>query len=387
LHLLRGVILRSFFVVDERKFMRRALTLAKRGLGHSSPNPAVGAVVVRGGLVIGEGYHRRAGSAHAEVEALQAAGHAARGATLYVTLEPCNHYGRTPPCTEAIINAGIREVVYAVADPNPHVSGQGHQRLAAASLTVRSGLCEAEARHLIRFFFHYAGSGRPYVIAKFGASLDGKIATRSGDSQWITGAAARETGHRLRHLVDAILVGAGTAVADDPHLTTRLPQPDVRHPLRILLDSGGRVPTTANLFKPELPGKTLVATTAAMPAAHHQALEGCQVSRLLLPATSGGEVDLAALLNELGRRQITSLLVEGGSQVLGAFFDAGLVNEVWAFIAPFVIGGVAAPGPVAGRGISSLSDAFHLQDVTLEPVGHDFLIKGLIPCSPELLKK
>jgi diaminohydroxyphosphoribosylaminopyrimidine deaminase / 5-amino-6-(5-phosphoribosylamino)uracil reductase len=363
-------------VADDEQIMRRALSLAGRGLGYTSPNPAVGAVVVRDGRIVGEGYHRRAGSAHAETEALQAAGQAARGATLYVTLEPCNHYGRTPPCTEAIISAGVAEVVYAVTDPNPHVAGRGHQRLLAAGLTVRSGLCEAEARRLNRFFFHTISGGRPYVIAKFAASLDGKIATRTGDSQWITSAPAREAGHRLRHLVDAILVGAGTAVADNPRLTTRLPQPDVRHPLRILLDSGGRVPLTAELFNPELPGKTLVATTAAMPAGHCRALESRQVSGLVLPATADGQVDLPALLHELGRRNLTSLLVEGGSEVLGSFFDAGLVNEVWAFMAPLIIGSADAPAPVGGRGLSRLADAVRLKEVTVETVGDDFLIKG-----------
>jgi diaminohydroxyphosphoribosylaminopyrimidine deaminase / 5-amino-6-(5-phosphoribosylamino)uracil reductase len=374
-------------VVDEQQIMRQALALAAQASGHTSPNPAVGAVVVRDGRIVGQGYHRRAGAAHAEVEALQAAGKAARGATLYVTLEPCNHYGRTPPCTEAIISAGVAEVVYAVADPNPHVAGRGHERLVAAGLVVRGGLCQAEARHLNRFFFHYISHGRPYVVAKFAASLDGKIATPCGDSQWITGPMAREAGHELRHLVDAIIVGAGTALADDPRLTTRLPRPDVRHPLRLLLDSRGRVPLSANVFSSELPGETLVATTAAMPAGHRLALAEAGVSTLILPATASGQVELAGLLDELGQRSVTALLVEGGGQVLGAFCDAGLVNEVWAFVAPMIIGGMAAPGPVAGHGAGRLADALRLQDVALERVGDDFLIKGYLPCLPVSSKR
>ncbi len=359
-------------------FMQRALQLAQLGEGFTSPNPAVGAVVVRNGQIVGEGYHRQAGAPHAEVEALRAAGPLAQGATLYVTLEPCNHYGRTPPCTEAILQAGIAEVFYAVRDPNPHVAGQGHERLAAAGITVHQGLCAAEARYLNRFFFHHVRTGRPYVIAKFAASLDGKIATHAGHSQWITGPAARQKGHTLRQEVDAILIGAGTAIADNPQLTTRLPQKHVRHPLRIVLDSRGRVPLGSWLFQADLPGQTLVATTAAMPRFHRLALHQQGVETLVLPATPQGQVDLFALLTALGRRPLTSLLVEGGGQVLGAFFDARCVNEVWAFLAPRIIGGQAAPGPIGGVGYATLTESGYLQDVTTEFLDCDLLIRGII---------
>ena len=362
----------------DEQFMERALCLAQRGQGHASPNPIVGAVVVRDGRIVGEGYHTRYGSAHAEAEALTAAGAAAQGATIYVSLEPCNHYGQTPPCTEAIIQAGIAEVVYAVADPNPHVVGGGHKRLIEAGVSVRAGVCEAAARRQNRFFFHYASQGRPYVIAKFAAALDGKIATRSGHSQWITGPAARERGHELRHLADAILVGAGAVLADDPQLTTRLPRPDVRHPLRIVLDSRGRIPLTARIFQPDLPGQTVVATTAAMPAARQAALAEQGATPVCLPAAPDGRVALAPLLDWLGGRRLTTLMVEGGGQTLGAFFDAGLVNEVWAFIAPLIIGGQAAPGPVGGCGVERLPAAARLQDVVTEQVGPDILIRGRI---------
>jgi diaminohydroxyphosphoribosylaminopyrimidine deaminase/5-amino-6-(5-phosphoribosylamino)uracil reductase len=359
-------------------YMQRALALARQAEGYTSPNPAVGAVVVKDGQIVGEGYHRRAGAPHAEVEALEAAGEKARGATMYVTLEPCNHYGRTPPCTEAIIRAGIAELYYAAGDPNPRVAGNGAHRLAQANIRLHQGLCAAEARYLNRFFFHYICTGQPYVVAKFAASLDGKIATRAGQSQWITGREARQKGHHLRHVVDAILVGAGTVIADDPQLTTRLPQSQARHPLRLVLDSRGRVPLEARLFQADLPGRTLVVATPVMPSSRQVALQRQGVETLLLPASPTGQVDISALLAELGRRQVTSLLVEGGGQVLGAFFEARLVNEVWAFLAPLIIGGQEAPGPVGGSGFARLTEACHLQEVMLETIGQDILIRGLI---------
>jgi diaminohydroxyphosphoribosylaminopyrimidine deaminase / 5-amino-6-(5-phosphoribosylamino)uracil reductase len=363
---------------NHEAFMKHALDLARQAEGHTSPNPVVGAVVVRDGQIVGEGYHRRAGAAHAEVEALQKAGTAAQGATLYVTLEPCNHYGRTPPCTQAIISAGITRVFYAVADPNPCVAGGGHQRLAEAGLSVISGLCAEAARHLNRFFFHYITTSRPYVIAKFAASLDGKISTHTGHSQWITGPAAREKGHTLRHICDAILVGAGTAIADDPQLTTRLPLAEVRHPLRLILDSRGRVPLNARLFQADLPGQTVVVTTVAMPSVHQNALNQQGVETFILPATPTGQVDLTALLEKLGQHQVISLLVEGGGQTLGAFFEARLVNEVWAFLAPLIIGGQTAPGPVAGYGPATLTEALHLRQTSIDTIDCDFLIRGVV---------
>ncbi|MFO7540198.1 MAG: bifunctional diaminohydroxyphosphoribosylaminopyrimidine deaminase/5-amino-6-(5-phosphoribosylamino)uracil reductase RibD, partial [Chloroflexota bacterium] len=304
-------------------------------------------------------------------------GEAARGATLYVSLEPCNHYGRTPPCTKAIIEAGISQIYYAVADPTPPARG-GHQALAAAGITVQQGPCTAAARHLNRFFFHFANSDRPYVVAKFAASLDGKIATHTGHSQWITGPEARQRGHHLRQAVDGILVGAGTAVADDPQLTTRLPQAAVSHPLRILLDSRGRVPLPARLFDPDLPGQTVVATTKAMSASHRHLLEAQGVWVWELETTENGRVCLPQLLERLGRQQMLSLLIEGGSEVLGAFFAGGLVDEVQAFLAPILIGGQTARGPLGGCGAATLHDAWRLADVRLERLGEDVLYQGRV---------
>ena len=357
-------------------YMQRALALAARARGRTSPNPMVGAVIVRDGLVVGEGYHQRAGTPHAEVHALRAAGEQARGATLYVNLEPCNHHGRTPPCTEALIAAGIAEVHMAMLDPNPRVNGQGRARLEAAGIRTFVGALEDEARELNESFITYITAGRPFVVAKFAASLDGKIATCTGESRWISGEVARRRTHELRDTVDAILVGANTVIADDPRLTTRLPDCEVRHPLRIILDSRGRVPPTARVFDPALPGQTLLATTPALPAAHRTDLEARGVEVMALPADAQNGVDLSALLTALGQREVTSLLVEGGGTVLGSFFQARLVDKVLAFLAPLIIGGRKAPGAVAGEGVGCLADAPRLERVQVEWVDQDLLVTG-----------
>jgi diaminohydroxyphosphoribosylaminopyrimidine deaminase / 5-amino-6-(5-phosphoribosylamino)uracil reductase len=360
-------------------YMRRAFALARQAEGRTSPNPMVGAVIVKDGRIVGEGYHRRAGERHAEAEALGDAGDSARGAAIYVTLEPCAHYGRTPPCADAIIAAGVVQVYYAVGDPNPRVNGKAHARLEAAGVVVHRGPCEDEARELNRPFFKHVMTGRPFVTAKFAMSLDGTIATRAGESRWISNEAARRRSHELRNITDAILVGAGTTFADDPQLTTRLSPlslqregapgeglADVRHPLRIVADSRGRVPLLARVFDPALPGRTVLATTAAAPAAHCAELAARGVEVWTLPAAGDGRVSLPALLGEIGRRGMLTLLVEGGSELLGAFFDEKLVDRVWAFIAPIVIGGRNAPGPVGGLGIEALARAIRMRSLQVE---------------------
>lgn len=358
------------------RYMKRALELAARGRGRTSPNPMVGAVLVKDGRIVGEGFHPRAGAPHAEIYALQQAGEAARGATLYVTLEPCCHYGRTPPCTQALIAAGVAEVHMAMLDPNPRVAGKGKAELEAAGIRTVVGECEEEARQMNEAFVHWVTVGRPFVLVKFAMSLDGKIATRTGDARWISGPEARRRVHQLRNEVDAILVGAGTVIADNPRLTTRLEEEDVRHPLRVILDSRGRVPLTAQVFDPHLPGRTLVATTPAASSAYREELQARGVEVLVLPADEQGRVSLEALLDELGRREITSLLVEGGSTVLGSFFDRRLVNKVIAFIAPLIVGGHDAPSPVGGQGVTRLADALRLERVVWEPVGNDLMLVG-----------
>jgi diaminohydroxyphosphoribosylaminopyrimidine deaminase / 5-amino-6-(5-phosphoribosylamino)uracil reductase len=355
--------------------MRSAFALARRAEGRTSPNPMVGAVIVKDGRVVGEGYHRRAGEPHAEVEALRDAGDSARGATMYVTLEPCAHYGRTPPCVDAIIAAGVAEVQYAVGDPNPRVNGKAHAQLEAAGVIASRGLCEDEALELNQPFFKHVTTGRPLVTAKFAMSLDGRIATRAGDSRWISNEASRQRSHELRNVTDAILIGAGTVLADNPRLTTRLSPlyaregpDDVRHPLRIVADSRCRAPLLAGIFDPALPGRTVLATTAAAPGAHCAELTARGVEIWTLPADGNGRVSLPALLDEIGRRGMLTLLVEGGSELLGAFFAEKLVDRVWAFIAPLVIGGRNAPGPVGGSGIEALAQAIRLRQLQVEMI-------------------
>ena len=360
--------------------MKRALELARRAVGASSPNPPVGAVVVMGGEVVGEGWTQAAGLDHAEIEALKGAGGRARGAILYTTLEPCSHHGRTPPCTEAIIAAGIAEVHASVTDPSPRVAGRGLARLRAAGIAVHVGDGQDEATELAGPHAKYVSTGLPFVTAKFAASLDGKIAPRSGDSRWVTGKPARDYAHQLRAAADAIMVGIGTVLADDPRLTARdaaggtLP----RQPLRVIADSQGRLPPAARLLAE--PGKALVAvarqegeTTQSLPGFPSHQGGHAEIFRCPGP---DGRVDLDALLRELGRREITSVLVEGGGTLLGSLFDLGLVDKVVAFVAPVIIGGEAAPSAVGGRGAERMSDAMRLSRVTIQQLGDDVAVIG-----------
>ncbi len=360
-------------------FMREALDLARRGLGRTAPNPAVGAVVVKDGRIVGRGYHRKAGEPHAEVLALREAGEAARGAVMYVTLEPCVHHGRTPPCVDAILRAGVAEVHIATLDPNPVVHGKGVARLRAAGVRVVVGEGQSQAQELIEGFAHWIRTRRPWVLAKFAMTLDGKVATRSGHARWISGDQARLWVHGLRNTVDAILVGRGTVQADDPRLTTRLPRArEVHHPLRIVLDSRGRLPLEARVFDPALPGRTVVAATARFPDERQRVLEARGVEVWRLPEDPQGRVSLPALLDALGDRGITTLLVEGGPTVLGSFFDQGLLHKVHAFVAPVLFGGREAPSPIHGRGVDRADQGWRLQRVTYERVGDDMLVTGYL---------
>ncbi|PIU53537.1 MAG: riboflavin biosynthesis protein RibD [Deltaproteobacteria bacterium CG07_land_8_20_14_0_80_60_11] len=359
------------------QYLKLALRLAAKGAGWVSPNPMVGAVVVKEGQVVGRGYHRRAGLPHAEVEALRSAGEAARGADLYVTLEPCNHQGRTPPCTQAILASGVRRVVIAARDPNPQVTGGGAEFLAARGVDVHEGLLAAEARRLNEAWFHYVNTGRPWVMAKAACSLDGKIATVGGESQWLTGEAARALGRRLRHRVDAIIVGIGTVLADDPQLTTRLPRGQGKDPIRVVLDSRLRLPLTARLLNLDSEAPTWVATTSQAPPETIRALEARGAQVLMLPGDAG-RVSLPALLEELGTRQVQSLLVEGGAETLGAFFDQKLVHQFNFFYAPKILGGQLATGMVGGHGIIHLGEAHIARDLRVRRVGGDLLVSGYL---------
>jgi diaminohydroxyphosphoribosylaminopyrimidine deaminase/5-amino-6-(5-phosphoribosylamino)uracil reductase len=354
-------------------WMRRALELAERGRGAVEPNPLVGAVVVRDDRLVGEGWHQRYGEAHAEVHALAAAGEAARGATLYVTLEPCCHQGKTPPCTDAVLRAGIRRVVAAMTDPFPQVAGQGAAGLRAAGVTVEFGPGEAEARLLNAPYLKLLATGRPYVHAKWAMTLDGKISTRTGDSKWISGHASRHRVHALRGRMDALVVGIGTALADDPLLTARPPGP--RTATRIVLDSQGRLPATSQLVQTAGTVPTLVVTAGGLPGLRAGELRGRGCEVIPLPEESG-RPSVLALLDELGRRRMTNVLVEGGSAVLGSFLDAGAVDEVHVFVAPRLLGGAAAKTPVGGLGVARISEALALTDWQVERIEEDVLLHG-----------
>lgn len=366
-------------------YMKRALALARQALGTTSPNPAVGAVVVKDGVVVGEGFTQPPGQRHAEVIALERAGEASRGASLYVTLEPCCIYSRTPPCTKVIISAGISEVYVAATDPNPLVDGRGIGELQAAGIGVYHGEGKGDARELYEAFARHITTGLPFVTAKFAMSLDGKIATHTGDSRWVTGEPARGLVQQMRGTCDAIMVGINTVLRDDPQLTVRGEYGEsLRHqPLRVILDSKGRTPPGARLLGE--PGQTLIAVTRP-PDDRVAALERAGAEVLQLPETEEGMVDLGELMRTLGDRGVVSLLVEGGGTLMGSLFDLGMVDKVAAFIAPTVVGGLSAPSPVAGKGIAAMSEALRLVRVKLESIGEDILVVGYPQAGPSTPK-
>jgi len=355
-------------------FMRRALELADRAAGLTSPNPTVGAVVVRDSVVVGEGFHAGPGRPHAEVEAVRAAGDRARGATLYVTLEPCAHHGRTPPCAPALVAAGLARAVIAIRDPNPLVDGRGLETLRRAGLTVETGLLAVEAHALNRAFFTWITERRPHVTLKTAMTLDGKIADVHGASRWITGEAARAETHRLRSRSDAIVVGIGTALADDPELTVRLGAPWPREPYRVVVDGEARLPTRARMIHAGAPARAVIAVGPGAPAGRVRQLEAAGAT-VVECAGSGGRVDLQHLLGWLAEREVTAVLVEGGGGLNAAFLDAGLVDRVVVFIGPRLLGGRGAPTPVEGGG-RALKEALRVVGVTARAVGEDFVIEG-----------
>jgi diaminohydroxyphosphoribosylaminopyrimidine deaminase/5-amino-6-(5-phosphoribosylamino)uracil reductase len=352
--------------------MQRALKLAARGKGRVEPNPMVGAVVVKNGKIIGEGFHRQFGGPHAEVHAIENAGKRVNGSTVYVTLEPCSHFGKTPPCADLLVNSGVSRVVASMTDPDENVSGRGLKNLKKAGIQVEAGLLEEEARKLNRPYLTLRNEGRPFVIAKWAMTLDGQIATFTGDSKWVTGEKARHHVHQLRNQVDAILVGIGTAEADNPLLTCRLP--NGRNPKRVVLDSHARLPLNSKLVLTTDEVETLVVTTDA-PASRCNALEsaGCEVLKV---RARDGKPSLRDLMKRLGKRQITNLLVEGGQQVLGSFFRENLVDKVMVYQAPKIIG--EGKSPVGETGWKLMSQASELQDVSTRRLGDDILVEGFV---------
>ncbi|AFM23869.1 riboflavin biosynthesis protein RibD [Desulfomonile tiedjei DSM 6799] len=356
--------------------MAMALKLARRGLGRTSPNPAVGAVIVKNGKVVGKGYHRAAGEPHAEVEAIRAAGSEARGADLYVTLEPCNHHGRTPPCCEAILEAGIATVWYGIDDPNPGVRGGGALRLREAGLQVVGNVFEDACRRVNEAYLVNITQHRPFVYLKLAMSLDGRIATRSGHSQWITSEASRRKVHRLRDRVSAIMVGVETVISDNPLLTTRLPDGRGRDPIRIVADSQLRTPADSAIFNPSSTAGVIIASSKNPPLDRKYKLEsrGAKVLR-----TCGTErVDLKDMLRRLYLVGITSLLIEGGAGLAWGALEAGVVDRCLFFYAPIIIGGKTAPSGVEGMGINRLEEAPRLIDVKAYRIGPDILLDGRV---------
>jgi len=360
----------------DRHYMTRALVLAARGLGRTHPNPPVGAVVVRHGKIIGEGFHRRAGSPHAEIVALRAAGRRSAGATVYVTLEPCTHFGRTPPCLDSLLAAGVSRVVIGIRDPNPRVRGRGISRLKRAGVAVTVGPLAAECYDLSAGYLSWIRRGRPLVVLKLAASLDGRIATATGAARWITRAPARRRVHELRNRLDAVMVGAGTVRADDPRLTCRLR--GGRDPIRIVVAGSLRVPLRARLIRSGSRAPTWIVTASDAPQRRESALARAGVEVIRLPGR--GRVRAASILRELGRRGVTSVLVEGGAMLAGELVRAGLVDRLVLFLAPILIGGDGVP-LVGSLGTRDPARALRLRDLRIEHVGRDLVVEGTLPLS------
>ncbi len=354
------------------EYMARALALAERGLGLAPPNPLVGALLVKNGRVVGEGWHEGPGSPHAEMAAIAAAGGDARGATLYTTLEPCAHHGRTPPCAPAIIEAGVTDVIVAAVDPNPVVDGRGIRSLRNAGLRVAEGLLREPAERLNAGFAKHVRTGLPYVTLKLAASLDGKTAARHGSSRWITGEEARRDAHRLRAHSGAVVVGAGTVIADDPALTVRLGGYRGRQPVRVVIDGRGRTPGTAAVLDGAAP--TLVATTPATPADVRSRWEAAGAEVVVMENGQDGTVPLRKLVELLGKRDVQDVLIEGGSKIAWAVVEAGLADRLVLYVAPKLIGGEDAPGIVGGAGISNLADAIPLTIREVSRIGDDLKV-------------
>jgi len=354
--------------------MKRALQLAKLGLGHTNPNPLVGAVIVKNGRIIGEGYHEYYGGPHAEINALKSVKEDVIGAQLYVTLEPCCHYGKTPPCVDAIVKSGIKDVFIAMEDPNKLVSGKGIKHLKEAGLNVYTGLLKEEAEKINEIFIKYITTKKPYVILKSAMTIDGKIATAAGDSKWITNEKSREHVHKMRGYVMAIMVGVNTVIKDNPYLTARID--GLKNPLRVVVDSRGRIPLEANVVI-DKSATTIVATTDMMPYKKVKALTDLGVNVVALDKLNG-EVDLKKLMDMLGERGIDSVIIEGGGTLNYSALKEGIVDKVMFYIAPKIIGGSNSLTPVEGKGIDLIKDAIMIEKLDVKRFDDDILIEGYI---------
>jgi diaminohydroxyphosphoribosylaminopyrimidine deaminase / 5-amino-6-(5-phosphoribosylamino)uracil reductase len=364
---------------DDERFMARALALASLGEGSVEPNPQVGCVIVRDGQIVGEGFHQQFGGQHAEVAALEAAGEAARGATVFVTLEPCCHQGKTPPCTDALLRAGVSRVVAAMHDPFAAVNGGGFAALEAAGVPCAVGLLAEEARRLTAPFRKLTNTGRPWIIAKWAMTLDGKIATRAGDSRWISSEASRAVVHQLRGRVDAIMVGSGTARADDPLLTARPADlADIkRKATRIVVDSAASLSPKSRLAQTAADVPVILGTAEGAPVESCKKLAAVGIE-IVRCAGSDHIQRMSTLLAELGRRQMTNVLVEGGGRLMGMLFEMRAIDELHVFIAPKIVGGDTAANPIAGAGADRIADALRLADITIEELGGDVYVHGRV---------
>jgi diaminohydroxyphosphoribosylaminopyrimidine deaminase/5-amino-6-(5-phosphoribosylamino)uracil reductase len=361
--------------MDDASYMRMALDLAQKGWGRTSPNPLVGAVIVRDGQILGKGYHEFVGGPHAEVNAIQDAGGQAKGATLYVTLEPCNHTGRTPPCTQAILKAGIARVVSAMDDPNPDVTGGGSRFLISKGVAVESGLLEQEARKLNEIFITYIKTKLPFVVLKCAATLDGRIATRTGDARWVSGEASRAYVHWLRHGLDAILVGIGTVKSDDPSLTTRVEGVQGKDPVRIILDTRLSIPETAKVLNLESTASTLIVTGGTVDEDKKNRLTGRGIKILQTPLKDA-RINMNFLMTHLGNIGITSVLIEGGSQVIASALNSGIVDKIMLFYAPKILGGDDGIPMCKGPGPEFMSGSIPVRHMTIRRFNEDVMIEG-----------
>jgi diaminohydroxyphosphoribosylaminopyrimidine deaminase / 5-amino-6-(5-phosphoribosylamino)uracil reductase len=360
-------------------YMKKALELAKSGWGKTNPNPLVGAVIVKNGQIIAEGFHEALGQAHAEVAAMHNVKRDVRGSTLYVNLEPCSHFGRTPPCAKAIIEAGFTEVVIAMVDPNPKVSGRGIQMLKEAGIEVTVGVFNEEARNLNEIFIKYITRKKPFVILKVASTLDGKIASYCGDSKWISGDSSRQYVHHIRERVAAIMVGINTVLKDNPLLTVRNEAQKGKDPIRIVVDSQGRIPEASRVINSSSGSGMILATTSKIDKMKEKALMAKGIS-IIKADGNDGRVDLITLMEELYKLEIDSVLLEGGGILNAAALEAGIVDKVMFFIAPKIIGGVMAPTPVEGGGREFIKDAILLKNITVKKFAEDLLIEGYPGC-------
>jgi diaminohydroxyphosphoribosylaminopyrimidine deaminase/5-amino-6-(5-phosphoribosylamino)uracil reductase len=365
-----------------QEYMQQALDLARCAEGRTAPNPAVGAVIVKNGVVVGSGFHPKAGDPHAEIFALRAAGEQARGADIYVTLEPCSHHGRTGPCCDALIAAGVARVFIGIQDPNPQVSGQGISRLRTAGIIVSVGICAVECRCLVAPFIKWITRHQPFMILKSAMTLDGRIATSSGESQWITNEHSRLYAHRLRDKVDAIMVGVGTVLLDNPRLTTRLASGG-RDPLRIVVDSKLRTPVDAAIVNLTSTAKTIIFTTPLADQQKIAAMRKLPMVDVVQMPSCAQKVDLSAMMEYLADHAVQTVLVEGGAELNMALFNAKLIDRVMFFFAPKLFGGDDGKSMFVGQGVAHLADALHLTDVRTQCFADDVLIEGeVVTCLP-----